>query len=136
MLETADITPAWVIQHCHVLKSDSCKFFASGNTGVQAGGWFNKEINSREDYKGLKMRISGLGGEVVAARRYVRPERGHKKRGRRDSPPAFPIIGFSVANTLPGKIGFPSIAGAYLNNTFGRKVAMAGNAAINAKPMI
>ena len=44
-----------------------CKFFASGNTGVQAGGWFNKEINSLEDYKGLKMRISGLGGEVVKA---------------------------------------------------------------------
>jgi len=44
-----------------------CKFFASGNTGVQAGGWFNKEINSIEDYRGLKMRIPGLGGEVVKA---------------------------------------------------------------------
>ena len=44
-----------------------CKFFASGNTGVQMGGWFNKEINSLEDYKGLKMRIPGLGGEVVKA---------------------------------------------------------------------
>ena len=44
-----------------------CKFFASGNTGVQAGGWFNKEINSTEDYRGLKMRIPGLGGEVVKA---------------------------------------------------------------------
>lgn len=43
------------------------KFFPSGNTGVQAGGWFNKEINSPEDYKGLKMRIPGLGGEVVKA---------------------------------------------------------------------
>ena len=37
-----------------------------GNTGVQMGGWFNKEIKSIEDYKGLKMRIPGLGGKVVA----------------------------------------------------------------------
>jgi len=38
----------------------------AGNTGVQMGGWFNKEINSVEDYNGLKMRIPGLGGKVVA----------------------------------------------------------------------
>jgi TRAP-type mannitol/chloroaromatic compound transport system substrate-binding protein len=38
----------------------------AGNTGVQMGGWFNKEINSVEDLKGLKMRIPGLGGEVLA----------------------------------------------------------------------
>jgi TRAP-type mannitol/chloroaromatic compound transport system substrate-binding protein len=50
-----------------VYKELGCKFFASGNTGVQMGGWFNKEINSLEDYKGLKMRIPGLGGEVVKA---------------------------------------------------------------------
>ncbi|MGD1878293.1 MAG: TRAP transporter substrate-binding protein [Kiloniellaceae bacterium] len=50
-----------------IYKQLGCKFFASGNTGVQAGGWFNKEINSLEDYKGLKMRITGLGGEVVKA---------------------------------------------------------------------
>jgi TRAP-type mannitol/chloroaromatic compound transport system substrate-binding protein len=38
---------------------------AGGNTGVQMAGWFNKEINSVEDLEGLKMRIPGLGGEVL-----------------------------------------------------------------------
>lgn len=40
---------------------------AGGSTGVQMAGWFNKEINSIEDLKGLKMRIPGLAGEVFAA---------------------------------------------------------------------
>ena len=38
---------------------------AAGNTSVQMGGWFNKEINSAADLKGLKMRSPGLGGEVL-----------------------------------------------------------------------
>jgi len=37
----------------------------TGNTGVQMGGWFNKEINTIDDLRGLKMRIPGLGGEVL-----------------------------------------------------------------------
>ncbi|MCP3891875.1 MAG: TRAP transporter substrate-binding protein [Desulfobulbaceae bacterium] len=37
-----------------------------GNTGVQMGGWFKKEINSLADLEGLKMRIPGLAGEVFA----------------------------------------------------------------------
>jgi TRAP-type mannitol/chloroaromatic compound transport system substrate-binding protein len=37
-----------------------------GNTGSQMGGWFRKEINSPDDLKGLKMRIPGLGGDVMA----------------------------------------------------------------------
>lgn len=38
--------------------------FPAGNTGAQMGGWYNKEINTPEDFVGLKMRIPGLGGQV------------------------------------------------------------------------
>tara|TARA_B110000914_G_scaffold132585_1_gene115897 strand:+ start:716 stop:1762 length:1047 start_codon:yes stop_codon:yes gene_type:complete len=37
-----------------------------GSTGNQMGGWFSKEINSVDDLKGLKMRIPGFAGEVMA----------------------------------------------------------------------
>lgn len=40
--------------------------FPGGNTGVQMGGWFRKEINTVNDLSGLKMRIPGLAGEVFA----------------------------------------------------------------------
>jgi len=40
--------------------------FPMGNTGVQMGGWFRKKINSVDDLQGLKMRIPGLGGKVMA----------------------------------------------------------------------
>ena len=40
--------------------------FAGGNTSIQMGGWFNKEINSISDLKGLKMRIPGFGGKVLS----------------------------------------------------------------------
>ena len=40
--------------------------FAAGNTGVQMAGWFNREIRSASDLKGLTMRIPGIGGEVFA----------------------------------------------------------------------
>ncbi len=42
------------------------KCLMCGNTGVQMGGWFRKEMNSPDDFKGLKMRIPGLGGDVLA----------------------------------------------------------------------
>ena len=38
---------------------------AGGNTGVQMAGWFNREIDSLADLRGLKMRMPGLGGEVL-----------------------------------------------------------------------
>lgn len=40
--------------------------FPGGNTGNQMGGWFRKEIKTVEDLKGLKMRIPGFAGEVLA----------------------------------------------------------------------
>lgn len=40
--------------------------FPGGNTGNQMGGWFQKEINSVEDLQGLKIRIPGFAGEVLA----------------------------------------------------------------------
>ncbi len=39
--------------------------FPAGNTGVQMGGWFRKELNTLSDLQGLKMRIPGLGGRVM-----------------------------------------------------------------------
>ena len=40
--------------------------FPAGNTGAQMGGWFKNEINATSDLQGLKMRIPGIGGEVMA----------------------------------------------------------------------
>ncbi len=40
--------------------------FPAGNSGVQMGGWFKREVNTVDDLKGLKMRIPGLGGKVLA----------------------------------------------------------------------
>ncbi len=40
--------------------------FPGGNTGTQMGGWFRKEIKSLADLKGVKMRIPGIGGEIMS----------------------------------------------------------------------
>ena len=39
--------------------------FQAGNTGHQMGGWFKREVNSLADFRGLRMRIPGLGGTVI-----------------------------------------------------------------------
>ena len=40
--------------------------FPGGSTGVQMGGWFRQEIKTLDDLKGLKMRIPGFAGEIMA----------------------------------------------------------------------
>ena len=42
------------------------KCLPCGATGTQMGGWFNKDLETADDLKGLKMRIPGLGGDVMA----------------------------------------------------------------------
>jgi TRAP-type mannitol/chloroaromatic compound transport system substrate-binding protein len=41
------------------------KGLLAGNSGSQSGGWFRKEINSADDFNGLKFRMPGLGGQVL-----------------------------------------------------------------------
>ena len=45
--------------------SFNIKPFQAGNSGHQTGGWFKREMNSLEDFKGLRFRMPGIGGEVL-----------------------------------------------------------------------
>jgi TRAP-type mannitol/chloroaromatic compound transport system substrate-binding protein len=49
-----------------LFKDYGCIQFPTGNTGVQMGGWYRKEIKTLADLKGLKMRVSGLAGQIMA----------------------------------------------------------------------
>lgn len=49
-----------------LFKEYGCVAIPAGNTGAQMGGWFRKEIKTVEDFKGLKFRIAGMAGLVVA----------------------------------------------------------------------
>jgi TRAP-type mannitol/chloroaromatic compound transport system substrate-binding protein len=49
-----------------LLKNYNCIGFAAGNTGAQMGGWFRKELNTVDDIKGLKFRIGGFAGTIIA----------------------------------------------------------------------
>ena len=69
---TAQQQNAWFyygggLETMHELYSDfNVINFPAGNSGVQMGGWFRKEVQSLEDLQGLKMRIPGLGGKVMS----------------------------------------------------------------------
>ncbi|NET45579.1 TRAP transporter substrate-binding protein [Okeania sp. SIO2B3] len=68
---TAQQQNAWYyhgggLEIMHKLYSDfNIISFPAGNSGVQMGGWFKREINTVNDLKGLTMRIPGFGGEVM-----------------------------------------------------------------------
>ncbi len=49
-----------------LLKNYNCIGFAAANTGAQMGGWFRKEIKTVDDLKGLKFRIGGFAGTIMA----------------------------------------------------------------------
>jgi TRAP-type mannitol/chloroaromatic compound transport system substrate-binding protein len=53
------------LQEIYVKKFNVIQFPA-GNTGTQMGGWFRQEVSTLKDLQGLKMRIPGLGGQVMA----------------------------------------------------------------------
>jgi TRAP-type mannitol/chloroaromatic compound transport system substrate-binding protein len=69
---TAQQQNAWLyhgggLEAMHQLYADfNVINFPAGNTGTQMGGWFKREIKSLRELKGLKMRIPGLGGEVMS----------------------------------------------------------------------
>ena len=69
---TAQQQNAWYyhgggLETMHDLYSDfNVINFPAGNTGAQMGGWYKQEVKSLQDLKGLKMRIPGLGGEVMS----------------------------------------------------------------------
>ncbi|MBF9038960.1 ABC transporter substrate-binding protein [Rhodobacterales bacterium LSUCC0387] len=52
-------------QHNELAGLFNLKSFTCGNTAMQPGGWFNKEINSADDLQGLRFRMPGQGGQVL-----------------------------------------------------------------------
>jgi TRAP-type mannitol/chloroaromatic compound transport system substrate-binding protein len=49
-----------------LLKEYNCVGVPTGSTGAQMGGWFRKEIKSMEDFRGLKFRVGGFAGTIIA----------------------------------------------------------------------
>ncbi|MEX2535014.1 MAG: TRAP transporter substrate-binding protein DctP [Trueperaceae bacterium] len=63
---------AWMISgggqelHDELTNGDNVVAFVAGNTGPQTSGWFNREINSSDDLRGLTIRFPGFGGQVLS----------------------------------------------------------------------
>jgi TRAP-type mannitol/chloroaromatic compound transport system substrate-binding protein len=49
-----------------LLKSYNCICEPAGNTGAQMGGWYRKEVKTPDDLKGLKFRVGGFAGTILA----------------------------------------------------------------------
>src|ERR1700719_4999244 len=49
-----------------LLREQNTYGIPTGSTGAQMGGWFRKEIKSIEDFKGLKFRVGGFAGTIIA----------------------------------------------------------------------
>ena len=47
-------------------KTYNCWGMPTGNTTCQMGGWFRREIKSLDDMKGLKFRVGGFAGRIIA----------------------------------------------------------------------
>lgn len=47
-------------------REHGCILFPAGNSGAQMGGWYRREIGSLADFRGLKVRIPGIAGEIMA----------------------------------------------------------------------
>jgi len=71
-----------------LLREYNCHGIPTGSTGAQMGGWFRKEIKSSEDLKGLKFRVGGFAGTIIAKSRraeqmqrvdIIRRWRGHHR---------------------------------------------------------
>ena len=75
------------------------KCLVGGSTGTQMGGWFNKEIESADDLKGLKFRIPGLGGDVMA-----------KLGASPPASPSFPKAGSPPSTSPATSVWAPSTA--------------------------
>ena len=85
------------------------------NTGEQMGGWYNKEVNHPQDYKGLRYRMPGLGDEVLRPAGFVRrgpvgfgsPRRRlalvwHRRSSRGPRPPRWNRARFIPRRRTPG----------------------------------